>query len=130
MIAGMILNLLSDCKIRLYHLTRFFEDKPMPLLFPWNPDVSAEDFTEERGGNVLDELFQANPQKVFSILTHHNIKLYGINSSSIRVDTTSDIVYLRRRINTQNMGAKVPNNMLSDLSYIYNPRIRCSRNVW
>ncbi len=93
MIAGMILNLLSDCKIRLYHLTRFFEDKPMPLLFPWNPDVLAEDFTEERGGNVLDELYQANPQKVFSILTHHNIQLYDINSSSIRVDTTSKSFY-------------------------------------
>lgn len=93
MIAGMILNLLSDCKIRLYHLTRFFEDKPMPLIFPWNPDVLAEDFTEERGGNVLDELYQANPQKVFSILTHHNIQLYGINSSSIRVDTTSKSFY-------------------------------------
>ncbi len=92
-VAGMILNLLSDCKIRLYRLTRFFEDKPMPLLFPWNPNVKAEDFTEERGDNVLDELYQANPQKVFSIITHHNIQLYGINSSSIRVDTTSKSFY-------------------------------------
>jgi transposase len=65
----------------------------MPLLFPWNHDVLGEDFTEERGGNVLDELYQANPQKVFSILTHHNIQLYGINSSSIRVDTTSKSFY-------------------------------------
>jgi len=93
MISGMILNLLSDSKIRLYRLSQFFEDKPMPLILPWNPNISPSDFTEERAGNVLDELFRSNPQKVFSNLTHSNIKLYDINSSSIRVDTTSKSFY-------------------------------------
>lgn len=93
MISGMILNLLSDSKIRLYRLSRFFEDKPMPLIFPWNPNISPSDFTEERAGNVLDELFRSDPQKVFSNLTHSNIKLYDINTSSIRVDTTSKSFY-------------------------------------
>jgi transposase len=93
MISGMILNLLSDSKIRLYRLSRFFEDKPMPLIFPWNPNISPSDFTEERAGNVLDELFRSDPQKAFSNLTHSNIKLYDINSSSIRVDTTSKSFY-------------------------------------
>src|SRR4030067_277277 len=35
----------------------------------------------------------SKPQKVFSNLTHSNIKLYDINSSSIRVDTTSKSFY-------------------------------------
>lgn len=39
-ISGMILNLLSDAKIRLYRLSYFFEDKPMPLIFPWNPKIT------------------------------------------------------------------------------------------
>jgi len=69
MISGMILNLLSDSKIRLYRLSQFFEDKPMPLILPWNPNISPSDFTEERAGNVLDELFRSNPQKVFSNYT-------------------------------------------------------------
>src|SRR3990172_8999955 len=93
MISGMILNLLSDSKIRLYRLSQFFEDKPMPLILPWNPNISPSDFTEERAGIVLDELFRSNPQKVFSNLTHSNIKLYDINTSSIRVDTTSKSFY-------------------------------------
>src|SRR5665811_1089961 len=92
-ISGMILNLLSDAKIRLYRLSHFFEDKPMPLIFPWNPRITSSNFTEERVGNVLDELYRSNPQKIFSILTHSNIKLYDINTSSIRVDTTSKSFY-------------------------------------
>ncbi len=93
MIAGMILNLLSDSKIRLYRLSHFFDDKPMPLIFPWNSDVKAEDFTEDRAGDVLDELFRANPQKVFSALTQNNLKLFDIASDSIRADTTSKSFY-------------------------------------
>ncbi|KAB2941642.1 MAG: transposase [Candidatus Methanoperedens nitroreducens] len=93
MISGMILNLLSDAKIRLYRLSHFFEDKPMPLIFPWKPDIAPSNFTEERSGNVLDEFYRSNPQKIFSMLTHGNIKLYNINTSSIRVDTTSKSFY-------------------------------------
>jgi transposase len=93
MISGMILNLLSDAKIRLYRLSHFFEDKPMPLIFPWKPDIVPSNFTEERSGNVLDEFYRSNPQKIFSMLTHSNIKLYNINTNSIRVDTTSKSFY-------------------------------------
>src|SRR5665811_1730442 len=93
MISGMILNLLSDAKIRLYRLSHFFEDKPMPLIFPWKPNLTPSNFTEERGGNVLDEFYRSNPQKIFSMLTHSNIKLFNINTSSIRVDTTSKSFY-------------------------------------
>jgi transposase len=93
MISGMILNLLSDAKIRLYRMSQFFEDKPMPLIFPWKPDLDSSNFTEERAGNVLDDFYRSNPQKVFSMLTHSNIKLYDINTSSIRVDTTSKSFY-------------------------------------
>jgi transposase len=93
MISGMILNLLSDAKIRLYRLSHFFDDKPMPLIFPWKPNIVPTNFTEERAGNVLDEFYRSNPQKIFSMLTHSNIKLYNINTNSIRVDTTSKSFY-------------------------------------
>jgi transposase len=93
MISGMILNLLSDAKIRLYRLSHFFEDKPMPLIFPWKQNLTPSNFTEERGGNVLDEFYRSNPQKIFSMLTHSNIKLYNINTNNIRVDTTSKSFY-------------------------------------
>ena len=89
MIAGMIMNILSDNKMRLYHLPHFFEDKPMPLMFPWNPLVNPIDFTEDRAGDVLDELFKAGSHKVFSAITHKNIQLFDIDTSKLRVDTTS-----------------------------------------
>ncbi len=38
MISGMILNLLSDAKIRLYRLSQFFEDKPVPLRIGCEPN--------------------------------------------------------------------------------------------
>jgi transposase len=93
MISGMILNLLSDAKIRLYRLSHFFENKPMPLIFPWKPKIVPSNFTEERACNVLDEFYRYNPQKIFSMLTQSNIKLYNINTNSIRVDTTSKSFY-------------------------------------
>ena len=93
MIAGMIMNILSDNKMRLYHLPHFFEDKPMPLMFPWNPSVNPIDFTEDRAGDVLDELFKAGPHKVFSAITHKNIQLFDIDTSKLRVDTTSKNFY-------------------------------------
>ena len=74
-------------------MSHFFEDKPMPLIFPWKQDIDSSNFTEERAGNVLDEFYRSNPQKIFSILTHSNIKLYNINTNSIRVDTTSKSFY-------------------------------------
>ena len=93
MIAGMIMNILSDNKMRLYHLPHFFEDKPMPLLFPWNTSVNPVDFTEDRAGDVLDELFKAGPHMVFSSITRQNIQLFNIDTSTLRVDTTSKNFY-------------------------------------
>jgi hypothetical protein len=89
MIAGMIMNILSDNKMRLYHLPHFLEDKPMPLMFPWNPSVNPIDFTEDGAGDVLDELFKVGSHKVFSAITHKNIQLFDIDTSKLRVDTTS-----------------------------------------
>jgi transposase len=65
----------------------------MPLIFPWNPEAKAEDFTEDRGGDVPDELFLANSQKVFSMVTQNNLKLFDIASDGVRVDTTSKSFY-------------------------------------
>lgn len=79
MISGMILNLLSDAKIRLYRMSQFFEDKPMPLIFPWKPDLDSSNFTEERAGNVLDDFYRSNPQKVFSMLTQTATLNYTIS---------------------------------------------------
>lgn len=92
-VAGLILNILSDSKIRLYLLPRFFEDKPMPLLFPWNPEVKPSEFNEDRAGRVLDEIYAAGAQKVFSAVSGQGLKLYDIGTDTLHVDTTSKSFY-------------------------------------
>ena len=61
-VAGLILNILSDSKIRLYLLPRFFADKPMPLLFPWNPESIS------RQGNSYSRLCQPFPLWIWLLL--------------------------------------------------------------
>lgn len=92
-VAGLILNILSDSKIRLYLLPKFFEDKPVPLLFPWNPGVKASEFNEDRAGRVLDEIYTVGAQRVFSAVSRQGLKLYDIATSTLHVDTTSKSFY-------------------------------------
>jgi len=92
-VAGMIVNILAQVPIRMYRLTEFFADKPMPLLFPWRPDLQAEKFDDARAGRVLDDLWQANPQKVLSAVVRQVILRYHPDRSRLHVDTTSKIFY-------------------------------------
>ncbi len=92
-VAGLILNILSDSKIRLYLLPRFFEDKPMPLLFPWNPGVKPSEFNDDRAGRALDDIYAAGGQMVFSAVSRQGLKLYDIDTKTLHVDTTSKSFY-------------------------------------
>ena len=92
-VAGLILNILAEQPIRLYRLTDFFRDKPMPLLFPWQPDVHAQQFDDTRAGRVLDTLWQADPQKVLSTVVHRVIERYQPDRTQVHVDTTSKSFY-------------------------------------
>lgn len=92
-VAGMIINILAEAPIRLYRLASFFSDKPMPLLFPWRPDLQAEKFDDARAGRVLDDLWQANSQKVLSAVVRQVILHYQPDRSRLHVDTTSKSFY-------------------------------------
>jgi len=61
-VAGLIHQLLSSEPLRLYRLAEFWADKPLPLLFPWQPDLPAAALNEDRAGRVLDAWYQAGPQ--------------------------------------------------------------------
>ncbi len=92
-IAGMIINILAEQPIRLYRLTEFFRDKPMPLLFPWQPEVHAKQFDDTRAGRVLDTLWQADPQKVLSTVIQRVIERYQPDRTQLHGDTTSKSFY-------------------------------------
>jgi transposase len=92
-VAGMIINILAEAPIRMYRLASFFSDKPMPLLFPGQPDLPAEKFDDARAGRVLDALWQANPQKVLSAVVRQVIQCYQPERHQLHVDTTSKSFY-------------------------------------
>jgi transposase len=92
-VAGMIINILAEAPIRLYRLASFFSDKPIPLLFPWRPDLPVEKFDDARAGRVLDDLWQADPQKVLSAVVRQVILRYQPDRSRLHVDTTSKSFY-------------------------------------
>lgn len=92
-VAGLIINILGQVPIRLYRLTEFFQDKPLPLLFPWQPEVQAEQFDDARAERVLDDLWQADPQKVRSAVVQQVIQRYQPDRRQLHVDTTSKSFY-------------------------------------
>jgi len=85
----MVHNLLGDVNIRLYTMDDFFEDKALPLLAPWNPDINLSDINDDRAARVLDAMWDADPQKVFSAVSNEAIRLHELDTSIIHGDTTS-----------------------------------------
>lgn len=85
----MILNILGDVNIRLYRMGDFFEDKALPLMIPWRPDIHVDEITDDRAARVLDILWNADPQKIFSAVTHAAIHVHNLDTSIIHGDTTS-----------------------------------------
>ena len=75
-VAGMIHNILSSEPIRLYRLTSFWQDKALPLLFPWQPSLLPEAINEDRAGRVLEALHRAGPQMVFSAVMRQVLKAF------------------------------------------------------
>lgn len=85
----MIHNLLGDVNIRLYTMDSFFEDKALPLLIPWKPDVDLDEINDDRAARVLDALWAADPQKIFSAVSHKAIHVHELETNVIHGDTTS-----------------------------------------
>jgi transposase len=85
----MVHNLLGDVNIRLYTMDDFFEDKALPLLVPWDSDIDIDDINDDRAARVLDDIWDADPQKVFSAVSNEAIRLHELDTSIIHGDTTS-----------------------------------------
>lgn len=93
LVAAMIHNLLGEGAIRLYRLSHFFADKPLPLLFPWCPQLDPGQLNDDRAGRVLDQLWEVGPQKVFSAVSQRVIGKYALDLKAVHVDTTSRSFY-------------------------------------
>jgi len=85
----MIHNLLGDVNIRLYNMDSFFEDKALPLLVPWKSYIDISEINDDRAARVLDTMWVADPQKVFSAVANESIRIHELDTSIIHGDTTS-----------------------------------------
>lgn len=89
MVGAMIHNILGNEPIRLYRLEHFFTDKPLPLLFPWQAEVALGWLNDDRAGRVLDEVWAAGPQKLFSAVSQRVIRQYQLEVDHLHLDSTS-----------------------------------------
>lgn len=89
----MIHNLLGDVNIRFYTMDGFFEDKALPLLVPWKPDISLDEINDDRAARVLDAVWNADPQKVFSAVVNEVVRFHELDVDVIHGDTTSKSFY-------------------------------------
>ncbi len=92
-VAAMIHSLLGEGPIRMYKLTRFFSDKPLPLIFPWSPHLDADQLNDDRASRALDKLWEVGPQKVFSEVSRSVIERYTLDLRALHADTTSRSFY-------------------------------------
>ncbi|MFO8109637.1 MAG: IS1634 family transposase [Thermoplasmata archaeon] len=88
-VALFIHHMLGDMNIKMYRMHEFFQDKALPLLIPWNPNIDLAEINDDRAGRVLDAIWNANPQKVFSTVVDFAIRSHSLETDVIHGDTTS-----------------------------------------
>jgi transposase len=89
-VLAMVLDTLSG-RHPLYRIDSFFEHKDIELLLG-----RALDFTQlgdDNCGRVLDRLFDANTQRIFSQLAIHALRAFEIPTRHVHFDTTSRLVF-------------------------------------
>jgi len=86
-------HILGDINVKMYRMDEFFTGKAMPLLIPWKPDIDVNETNDDRAARVLDSIWKANPQKVFSAVVDAVIPLHSLETNSIHADTTSKSFY-------------------------------------
>ena len=88
-VALFIHHMLGDVNIKMYRMHEFFEDKALPLFTPWNPDIELTEINDDRAARVLDAIWEANPQRVFSTVVDSAISSHSLKTDVIHGDTTS-----------------------------------------
>ena len=90
-IAAMIFNALGFMDSRLYMFSSFLSKKPIKRLL--NPELTAEDFTDDSLGRCLDKIAEYGPTKLVSDITFKIASRYQLLGKTVHVDTTSLTVY-------------------------------------
>jgi len=89
-VLSMVLDTLSG-RSPLYHLESAFSDCDRRVLF--GQDLPANYFSDDNAGRVLDYLFNAGPQSLFTAVSATAVNRFGLVIKHLHFDTTSVGVY-------------------------------------
>jgi len=89
-VSAMVLDTLSG-RTPLYRLEEFFQEKDAELIL--GHDVKPELFCDYNVGRMLDKIFDAGTQKVFSQLAQNAVNVFDVDPRRLHFDTTSISVF-------------------------------------
>lgn len=89
-VLGMVLDTLSG-RSPLYHLESAFESCDRAVLF--GQEIPASYFSDDNVGRMLDHLFDAGTQKIFSALSVSALQRFELSTRHVHFDTTSVNLY-------------------------------------
>lgn len=89
-VLGMVLDTLSG-RSPLYHLESAFEACDRAVLF--GQEIPASYFSDDNVGRMLEHLFDAGTQKIFSALSVSALQRFELSTRHIHFDTTSVNLY-------------------------------------
>jgi transposase len=87
---ALIINVLGGRK-PIYKVTEAFENVDCEIIF--GPSILVEDLTEARLGYALDVISTLDQQQLFSQIALRGMKVHGISTNNIHVDTTNFSVF-------------------------------------
>jgi transposase len=86
-IKAMVVNGLGFANHTLYLMPNFFEDKPVERLI--GEGIEAKDLNQNLLGRCLDDIYDFDPTKLYSILSCHVVKQLNLRCVGAHIDTTS-----------------------------------------
>jgi len=89
-VLGLVLDTLSG-RSPLYHLETAFEDCDRAVLF--GEEVPAGYFSDDNVGRMLDCIYEAGTQQIFSALSVEALKQFPVSTKHVHFDTTSVNVF-------------------------------------
>jgi len=86
-IKAMVVNGLGFANHTLYLMPEFFDDKPVERLI--GEGIEASDLNQNLLGRGLEDIFDFDPTKLYSILSTHTVRQLGLSCSNVHIDTSS-----------------------------------------
>ncbi len=117
-VLGLVLDTLTG-RSPLYRLEEFFEGRDTELLL--GERVRASAFNDDTVGRVLDLLFEAGTQGIFSELAMKAVAQHKISTRAVHFDTTSVNVYGEYRVNE---GSPPPFEIVEGYSKDHRPDLK------